>query len=254
MKLETISSDKRRLIIKQWLLHSLGLLLIIGSVFAVLYLMQEYTIVCKEKQANRAGQCTLETNIFNLYHTSTNLGELELAAVLSKPSKGNTVYFVVLKTSSGLINLTGGSSSGRSEKDTAAEGINSYITQSLETTYKVPYPTPWWYYAFVALFPLIGFGLLAVKGEVIVFDGTQRTVISTKKGLFGGGEAKLSFADIDKIIILEVKGSRGVKSSRLAFALKDKEKPLLIANSYDSQTKVESIAKELNEFIDRYRA
>lgn len=253
MKIETIDADKVKLTINQKMLHFLGWLLILGSILAVCYLMKEYTITCREKQPNRAAQCTLDSSILNLYRTHTKLGDLEMATVLSQPSKKSTVYFVVLKTSEGLINMTGGSSSGRSDKDAASEGINSYITQSQETSFKVPYPTAWWYYAFVSIFPIIGLILLAVKSEVVVFNGPLHTVVITKKGLFGESEIKLLFSNIEKIIVDEVRGGKGSKSYRLGFVLKDKEKPVLLASSYVSQAKSEEIAQQLNGFINKYK-
>lgn len=253
MKIDTIDPNKLSLTISQRMLHVLGLVIIIGSLFVVLYLMKEYTIVCKEKQAHRAGQCTLETDILNFHHTSTNLGNLEFASVLDRPSKKSKVYFVVLKTSEGLINLTGGSSAGRSDKDIAAAGINSYINTSSETTYKIPYPTPVWIYALVAILPLLGLVLLAVKNAMIVFNGPLRTVVITQKGLFGSSESSLLFADIDQIIMKENRGSKGAKTYGLAFALNDKKELPFPGNAFDSKDKVENIVKQLNDFIDKNR-
>lgn len=254
MKIETVGADKLRLTISQWLLHCFGLLILTGSVLVVFYLMKEYTIVCNKKLYNHANQCTLESDIFNVYHTSTNLGELQQAVVVSgRSSKGGTIYYVVLKTSNGLINLTGGSSSGRSDKDAAADAINSYISKSLDKGYKVPYPTAWWIYALVAIFPLIGIVLLSVKGAIIVFDGTAQTVVIRRKGIFGSNENTFLFTEIEKVIIQEFRNARGYVTYRLALALKDKS-PMPLVSSYDaSSTKIERIAKQLNEFLDRYR-
>ncbi len=250
MKIDTIGANKIRLTISQWVLHSLGILILIGSFFAVSLLMLEYTIVCKGKQLNSANSCFLESNIFNLYRSTTSLGTLKGAFVQSeRGSKGGTVYSVNLVTSNGNINLTDGSSSGRSNKDIAAEAINTYISKGLDTHFKVPYPTAWWIYALAAIFPLLGIYLLTVRGASIDFNRMIKTIVITRKGLFHTDEQRLSFSDVDAVIVQESRGSKGRKTYRLALALKDKP-PLPLVETYNSSlNKKERITKQLNDFM-----
>lgn len=252
MKIYPIGVNNIRLVISQWILHLIGLVILIGSLFAISFLMMEYTIVCKDKQLNRADNCTLDSSIFNLYRSSTNLGTLKGAFVMSgHGSKGGTVYSVNLVTDTGTVNLTGGSSSGRSNKDVAAEAINTYISKGLDTHFKVPYPTPWWIYALAAVFPLLGIFLLVVRGATIDFDRILKTIVITRKGFFHKDEKKLLFSDIEQVIIEESLGSKGTKTYRLAFALKDKP-PLPLVTTYDSSySKKERIAKQLNDFMQK---
>jgi hypothetical protein len=250
MKIYTVGTNKIRLTISQWILHLFGILILIGSFLAISFLMMEYTIVCKEKQPNTAKSCSLESSIFNVYRSTTQLGTLKGAFVQSgRGSKGGTIYSVNLVTKNGTVNLTGGSSSGRSNKDIAAEAINTYISKSLDTHFKVPYPTPWWVYALVAIFPLLGIFLLAARGAVIDFDRLLKTIVMSRKGFFYTDEQQLSFSDVDRVIIQEHLGSKGGKTYRLALALKDKP-PLPLVSTYDSSlSKKERIAKQLNDFM-----
>ncbi|KGP62677.1 hypothetical protein EP47_02500 [Legionella norrlandica] len=250
MKLYNISTNKLRLTISMWPWYLLGVLLLLASVFTVGILMLEYSIVCKEKQYNLARQCILKSNIFNLYHSSTPLGELKQAVVRSgRTSKGGTTYYVDLLTDQGSVNLTGGSSSGRSEKDAAANSINNYISNSLETQFKVIYPNSWWLYALVGVFALAGIALLSLSSATIDFDKVFKTIVIKRKGLFKTSETKLLFSDVDKIIIQEYTGGKGSATYRLAIALKEKP-PMPLVTAYDSSyTKKEMIANKLNEFI-----
>lgn len=251
MKLITVSTNKLQLVIRFWLIQFLGLVILIGSLVAFGYLMIQYTIVCKEKQANLARQCVLESNVYSIYHSSTDLGRLTQAVVMSgRASKGGSTYWVDLFTDKGLINLTGGSSSGRSNKDAAAEAINNYIIKSNELRFEIPYPSPWWAYALAGIFLLTGILLIAgIKGATIDFDRILKTVVIKRKSLIKSDETRLMFSDIDKVIIEESRGSKGSITYRLAFALKDKS-TLPFVSTYDSvHAKKEKIASQLNEFM-----
>lgn len=251
MKLYQISTNKIRLIISVWPIYLVAVLFLIVSVFTMAIVMIEYTIVCKDKQQHLANECTLERSFYNLYRSSTYLGDLKQAVVKSsRSSKGNTVYYVDLLTNQDSVNLTGGSSSGQKDKEIAAQGINNYIHDSLETSFKVIYPTPWWMYSLSGFFLLVGILLLTFKSATIDLDNILKTIVIKRKGLFKTDETKLSFSDVDKIIIQESSGSRGTKTYRLAISLKDKP-PLPLVATYDSSfTKKEAIANQLNQFIN----
>ncbi|HAT6978881.1 TPA: hypothetical protein F8R96_03995 [Legionella pneumophila] len=251
MKLHSISTNKMRLIISMWPIYLFAVLFLVASLFTTLILMMEYTLVCKNKQYHLAKECVLQSNVYNLYHSSTGLGDLKAAVVKSsRSSKGNTLYYIDLLTDKGSVNLTGSSSSGRSDKDIVANRINNYISNSLETTFKVSYPASWWMYGLSGFFLVVGVFLLTVRGAIIDFDRILKTIAIKRKGLFKTEETKLSFSDVDKIIVEESLGSRGTKTYRLAIALKDKA-PLPLVTTYDSSfSKKEMIAKQLNQFID----
>ncbi|HEM0309593.1 TPA: hypothetical protein U0T04_000481 [Legionella pneumophila] len=250
MKLHSISTNKMRLIISMWLIYLFAVLFLVASLFTMLILMMEYTLVCKNKQYHLAKECVLHSRIYNLYHSSTELGDLKAAVVKSsRSSKGNTLYYVDLLTAQGPVNLTGSSSSGRDDKEIAANSINNYISNSLETTFKVSYPAPWWMYGLSVFFLLVGALLLTVRGAITDFDRILKTIVIKRKGLFKTEETKLSFSDVDKIIVEESLGSRGTKTYRLAIALKDKP-PIPLVTTYDSSfAKKEKIANQLNQFI-----
>ncbi|KTD44813.1 hypothetical protein [Legionella quateirensis] len=250
MKIITVGANQIRLVISQWILHLLGLVILICSLFSISFLMLEYTIVCKEKQLNSARSCTLESNIFNVYHSTTGLGQLKGAFVMSgRSSKGGTVYSVNLVTDKGTVNLTGGSSSGRTNKDSAAQAINNYVSQSLDTHFKIPYPTPWWVYVLATFISLLGIVLLAVRGVSVDFDRILKTIIIRRKGIFQTDEKKLSFSDVEQVIIQESRGSKGSMTYRLALAIKD-QPALPFVSTYDtSLTKKERVAKQLNDFM-----
>ncbi|MBL7481523.1 hypothetical protein [Legionella bononiensis] len=250
MKIITVGANQIRLVISQWILHLLGLVILICSLLAISFLMLEYTIVCKEKQLNSAKSCALESSIFNVYHSTTELGQLKGAFVMSgRSSKGGAVYWVELVTDKGTVNLTGGSSSGRTNKDSAAQAINTYLSQSLDTHFKIPYPTPWWVYLLAAIFPLLGIALLAVRGVNVDFDRLLKTIVIKRKGLFHTDEEKLSFTDVEQVIIQEHRGSKGSMTYRLALAIKD-QPALPLVSTYDSSlSKKERIAKQLNDFM-----
>lgn len=250
MKIYTFGTNKIRLVISQWVLHLIGVLILIGSILSISFLMLEYTIVCKDKQLNIANTCSLESSIFNIYRSTTNLGSLTGVYVKSsRGSKGSTIYSVYLVTNTGDVNLTGGSSSGRSNKDEAADAIKTYLNTSHDTHFKVPYPTPWWVYVLVAIFPISGIFLLTVRGAIIDFDRVLKTIVITRKGIFQTDEQKVLFSEVDRVIIQENMSSKGGKTYRLALALKDKP-PLPLIATYDSSlSKKERIAKQLNDFI-----
>ncbi|RUR20661.1 hypothetical protein ELY21_00825 [Legionella sp. km535] len=250
MKIITVGANQLQLVISQWILHILGLVILIGSLLAISFMMLEYTIVCKEKQLNSAKSCTLERSIFNIYHSITDLGQLKGAFVMSgRSSKGGTVYSVNLVTGNGDVNLTGGSSSGRINKDRAAQAINNYINQSLDTHFKIPYPTPWWAYILAAFISLLGIVLLAVRGVSVDFDRILKTIVIKRKGFFYAEEQKLSFSDVEQVIIQESRGSKGGMTYRLALALNN-QPALPLVSTYDSSLrKKERIAKQLNDFM-----
>ncbi|WP_298627057.1 hypothetical protein [uncultured Legionella sp.] len=250
MKIYTIGANRIRLIISQWILHLLGILILIGSFLAISFLMLEYTIFCKDKQLNSANNCSLERSLFNVYRSTTHLGTLKSAYVQSgQGSKGGTVYSVTIVTDNNTVSLTGGSSSGRKNKDIAADAINTYISKSLDTHFKVPYPTPWWVYALVAIFPLLGIFLLTARGAIIDFNRLLKTIVIERKGFFHTDKQQVPFSEVDRVIIEEHPGSKGGKTYRLALALKDKP-PLPLIETYDaSLSKKERIAKQLNDFI-----
>lgn len=153
MKLHSISTNKMRLIISMWPIYLFAVLFLVASLFTILILMMEYTLVCKNKEYHLAKECVLQSNIYDLYHSSTDLGDLKAAVVKSsRSSKGNTLYYIDLLTDKGSVNLTGSSSSGRSDKDIVANRINNYISNSLETTFKVSYPASWWMYGLSGFF------------------------------------------------------------------------------------------------------
>ncbi|HAU1151980.1 TPA: hypothetical protein JBI12_08525 [Legionella pneumophila] len=251
MKLHHVSTNKVRLIISMWYIYLLAVLFLMAGAFTIAVLMMKYTIDCKEKQHHLARGCVLHSNVYNLYHSSTDLGDLKAAVVKSsRSSKGNTLYYVDLLTDKGSVNLTGSSSSGRSDKDIAANSINNYISNSLETTFKVSYSASWWMYGLSGFFLVIGVLLLTIRGAVVDFDRILKTIAIKRKGLFKTEETKLSFSDVDKIIVEESLGNRGTKTYRLAIALKDKA-PFPLVTTYDSSfSKKEMIAKQLNQFID----
>lgn len=95
----------------------------------------------------------------------------------------------------------------------------------------------------------MGAVLLTVRGAITDFDRILKTIVIKRKGLFKAEETKLSFSDVDKIIVEESLGSRGTKTYRLAIALKDKP-PIPLVTAYDSSfAKKEKIANQLNQFI-----
>ncbi|HHL3492542.1 TPA: hypothetical protein ACQ53F_001375 [Legionella pneumophila] len=250
MKLHHVSTNKVRLIISMWPIYLFAVLFLIAGAFTIAVLMMKYTIDCKEKQHHLARGCVLHSNVYNLYHSSTDLGDLKAAVVKSsRSSKGNTLYYIDLLTDKGSVNLTGSSSSGRSDKDIVANRINNYISNSLETTFKVSYPASWWMYGLSGVFLVVGVFLLTVRGAIIDFDRILKTIVIKRKGLFKTEETKLSFSDVDKMIVEESIGSRGAKTYRLAITLKDKP-PLPFVTTYDSSlAKKEKIANQLNQFI-----
>jgi hypothetical protein len=171
--------------------------------------------------------------------------------VSSSGHKGSTIYGVYLFTDSASVNLTGGNSSGRTEKDKVADAINAYIINSAETHFNVPYPTPSWLFALIAVFPLIGLALLCVRNVYVLVDKVSQIVTIRRTGLLKTDESILPVSEIKNVIIEESKSSRGVKSYRLAFALKEKPAlPLIL--TYDSALeKKRTIAKALNEFMNK---
>ncbi|MDP1604687.1 MAG: hypothetical protein Q8M03_15645 [Legionella sp.] len=250
MKLHQINEDKLLLSIKRTLAHLFGVLIILGTIVPAVYLMMQYQIVCKQKQPNRAEQCTLESSVYGFYHSSTPLGELKKAEVVSSQgNKGSTIYGIYLQTDSGPVSLTGGSSSSRTDKDSVVAAINTYISNSLATSFDVPYPTAWWLFAFAAVFPIIGFTLLCLRNVYILVDKVSKNVTIRRTGILKTDEESLSFSEIENVIIEESVTSRGSTVYRLAFALKNKA-PMPLINTYDTNhDKKETIAKALNQFI-----
>lgn len=251
MKSHIISTNKIQIVISFWFLQLLGLVIFLGGFFDFGYLSIQYTIVCKEKQVNLAQQCTLESNLYSLYHSTTKLGHLTQAVVMSgRSSKGGSTYWVDLFTDKDRVNLAGGSSSGRANKDAAAEAINNYISKSIEPRFEIPYPSPWWAYAFAGFFSLIGvFLIIGTRNATLDFDRILKSVFIKRKSLLSSEETKLMFSDIDRVIIEESRGTKGSLTYRLAFALKNKSF-LPFVTTYDSNyTKKEKIAKQLNDFM-----
>jgi hypothetical protein len=77
MKLQQLNENTLLVSIKRPMIRFLGVILILGSIVPALYLMTQYQIVCKDKQPNRAAECTLESSVYSLYHTTTPLGTLK---------------------------------------------------------------------------------------------------------------------------------------------------------------------------------
>lgn len=251
MKINSISTNKLQLIISFGFIQLLGLLIVLGSLFILGYLSIQYTIVCKEKQINLAQQCTLGSNVYSIYNSNTDLGSLTQAVVMSRQnSKGGLSYWVDLSTNKGLMHLTGGSSSGRSNKDTAAAAINNYISNSTETRFEIPYPSPWWAYALASLFLLVGILLIVgTRKTIIDFDKTSQSVVIHRKSLLSAREIKLKFSEIDKIIIEESRSRKGGISYRLALLLKDNSIIPFVTTYDSSYNKKEKIAQQINDFI-----
>lgn len=249
MKFHTINQKAIKLVISFWPLQLLGLLILFGSLCVFGYLKIQYSIICKEKQPDLARQCSLESNLNPIYHSSTPLGVLTKAVVMSQPtSKGGITYWVQLLTENGSIHLTGGSSSGRASKDAAAESINHYIDTSSATRFEIPYATPLWVFGLAGVFSLLGIYLMiGFRSTLIEFDSGLQSVTIKRKGLFLK-EIKLEFSKIDKIILEEFR-RRNVLTYRLAFLLKNNT-AIPFVKTYDSnKVKKEIIAKQLNDFM-----
>ena len=251
MKLYTISTNKIQLVISFWYVQLIGLIILLGSLIILGSLMIQYTIVCKEKQVNSARQCTLESNVYSIYHSSTDLGMLTQAVVMSRRTdKGDLTYWIDLFTDKGLVNLSGGSSSGHSNKDMAAAAINTYISKGTEHRFEIPYPTPRWIYALAGIFPLVGiFLIVGIRGATVDFDRVLKTVVIRRKKLFNPIEKKLMFSDIDKVIIEESRSSKGSITYRLAFLLKNKSSIPFVTTYDNAYAKKEKIARQLNDFM-----
>ncbi|MCW8387740.1 hypothetical protein OQJ15_15630 [Fluoribacter dumoffii] len=248
MKLKKISNYKQQLEIKQHLVRFLGLVFITLGILG-LFLKTQYQIVCQQKSYSLAKECVLKSTIYNFYQNITVLGQLEAARVQSgTSSKGGTLYAVYLDTDHGFINLTGSKSSGRSEKEAAANAINSYINSSLEKSFIIPYPPNLFFTVVNIIFFIAGVLLLSIKDAIILFDKATASVTIQRRRLWGRAEEiRFSLASVDRVIIEKSAGSKG--TYRLALAFKDKP-AFPFVSFYDSvYWKKEKIANQINEFI-----
>lgn len=257
MKIEVIGSQQLKLVIKQRFLQCIGLLFIFIAIILTLSSLINYQIICKQKDLNQANNCFLHNSIFNIYHSNTPLGELKSAEVRSHSGGRNNnkiMYYLYFVTNNGTVRMTSSESTSSGNYYAAAQAINNYISTSRELSFIVPYNTDWSLYFVILPFLLCGVWMLSFKNANVIVDKSIQKVRITCKSLFSRRENNYPFSNIEKIIVEKQVYSTTMNKKdyyRLALLLKNKEIIPFTTNFTSSFEVKETIAKQLNEFMDK---
>lgn len=253
MRLTRTDGNQLTITIKQSAVHFLGLLMILTGILIFLSTLLQYTIVCRDKQLNLSNQCTLESNLFNLYHSNTMLGNLKQAVIKSSGynMRGGVRYWLYLQTDKHSFSFGSTDKNGYGDREQVAQAINNYIAHSLDTKYTFFYPTDVFTYCLLIFIIALGISFISFSNAYITFDKDLQKVTIKRKGWFKTKEFIFALSDIDKIIVQKLKISKRLSNYkyRLALSMKNNTAEPFI-NTYDFfYLKKELIASQINEFI-----
>lgn len=168
--------------------------------------MGKYEIACLYKTYGEAKDCSLNYTVFNIYSSSTPLGQLLGAEVRNETGrKGATYNYIILKTNTGFIQPTKTRVGAFSKVSETARAVNNYIQSSLSNTLQLHFFHNNIKYFMILLGMISAYGglymLLLASNITIDFNKANGSLFVKQSNAFSRKEASFHLANEDKISI-----------------------------------------------------
>lgn len=209
MKIITETENKLILDLPQWAWRIRGIMTMLISFIIMIYMDFNYQINCQQKSVGIAQSCTLQTRLYGYHLLTTPLNSLQGAFVQRAGYDANShsnLYRIQLKTSSGLVALSDGSSTGFENKERIVNAINDYVKDSTSLKFKIHESKSFRYFVQIIAGLVFLIGLLifiSVSHIKVTLDKLSETITINRKWLCFSKTTSYAWSEVIKFDIQE---------------------------------------------------